>query len=67
MPIKIGASKIEIRISFFCAFNDFQSGISYISNPDFVERLKNNVVLQAPNPETFFGVDAVGFTDYAFA
>ncbi|OUR99319.1 alkene reductase [Flavobacteriales bacterium 33_180_T64] len=42
-------------------------GRPYISNPDFVERLKNNIELQAPNPETFFGVDAVGFTDYAFA
>jgi len=42
-------------------------GRPYISNPDFIERLKNNVPLQDPNPETFFGVDAVGFTDYAFA
>ncbi|PCJ94748.1 MAG: alkene reductase [Flavobacteriaceae bacterium] len=42
-------------------------GRPYISNPDFIERLKNNVALQAPNPETFFGIDAVGFTDYAFA
>ena len=42
-------------------------GRPYISNPDFIERLKNNVALQAPNPETFFGMDAVGFTDYAFA
>jgi len=42
-------------------------GRPYISNPDFIERLKNNVALQAPNPETFFGVDAVGFTDYTFA
>jgi len=42
-------------------------GRPYISNPDFIERLKNNVELQAPNPETFFGVDAVGFTDYTFA
>ncbi|OUR91940.1 alkene reductase [Flavobacteriales bacterium 34_180_T64] len=42
-------------------------GRPYISNPDFIERLKNKVALQAPNPETFFGIDAVGFTDYAFA
>ncbi len=42
-------------------------GRPFISNPDFIERLKNNVPLQAPNPETFFGVDAVGFTDYSFA
>ena len=42
-------------------------GRPYISNPDFIERLKNNVALQAPNPETFFGVDAVGYTDYTFA
>ncbi len=42
-------------------------GRPFISNPDFIERLKNNLALQAPNPETFFGVDAVGFTDYSFA
>ncbi len=42
-------------------------GRPFISNPDFIERLENGTALTAPNPETFFGVDAVGFTDYAFA
>jgi len=42
-------------------------GRPYISNPDFIERLTNNIALQVPDPTTFFGVDAVGFTDYSFA
>jgi len=42
-------------------------GRPFISNPDFIERLQNDVPLQEANPETFFGVDAVGFTDYSFA
>ena len=41
-------------------------GRPFISNPDFIERITSNIELEAPNPETFFGVDGVGFTDYKF-
>jgi N-ethylmaleimide reductase len=39
-------------------------GRSYISNPDLVERLKQNAPLNPPQAETFYGGDAHGYTDY---
>ena len=42
-------------------------GRPYISNPDFVERLQKDIALQPADPNTFFGSDAEGFTDYPFA
>jgi N-ethylmaleimide reductase len=39
-------------------------GRLYISNPDLVERLKLNAPLTEPNPQTFYGPDTVGYTDY---
>lgn len=39
-------------------------GQLYIANPDLVERLKANVDLNTPDPSTFYGQGAVGYTDY---
>ncbi|MGX9962847.1 alkene reductase [Roseomonas sp. F4] len=39
-------------------------GSSYISNPDLVERLKQDAPLNAPDQATFYGGDAKGYTDY---
>jgi N-ethylmaleimide reductase len=39
-------------------------GRSYISNPDLVARLQHNAPLNPPRPETFYGGDAQGYTDY---
>lgn len=39
-------------------------GRSYIANPDLVERLKQQAELNAPQPETFYGGGAKGYTDY---
>ena len=39
-------------------------GRSYIANPDLVERLKKNAELNEPQPETFYGGGAKGYTDY---
>ncbi|WP_369788414.1 alkene reductase [Rouxiella sp. WC2420] len=39
-------------------------GRSYIANPDLVERLKSHAPLNAPQPETFYGGGAKGYTDY---
>ena len=39
-------------------------GRSYIANPDLVERLKSHAPLNEPKPETFYGGDAQGYTDY---
>ncbi|WP_026607977.1 alkene reductase [Methylocapsa acidiphila] len=39
-------------------------GKLFISNPDLVERLRRNAPLTAPQPETFYGGDEKGYTDY---
>ncbi len=39
-------------------------GKLFISNPDLVERLRENAPLNAPHQETFYGGDALGYTDY---
>lgn len=35
-----------------------------LANPDVVERLRTDAPFNVPNPETFYGGDAVGYTDY---
>lgn len=53
---------------------DLQSGLGdlvafgrpFISNPDLVERLASNAPLNAPDPSTFYGISAKGYTDYPF-
>jgi N-ethylmaleimide reductase len=39
-------------------------GKLYIANPDLVERFKTNAPLNEPNPQTFYGGGAEGYTDY---
>ncbi|RWR03536.1 N-ethylmaleimide reductase [[Pantoea] beijingensis] len=39
-------------------------GRNFISNPDLVERLRQNAPLNTPKPETFHGGGAEGYTDY---
>ncbi len=39
-------------------------GRPYISNPDLVERIKNNSELAQPDPNTFYTPDQKGYTDY---
>lgn len=39
-------------------------GVPYIANPDLVERLELQAPLNAPDPTTFYGGDARGYTDY---
>lgn len=41
-------------------------GKLYIANPDLVERLRLNAPLNEPDPSTFYGGDAHGYTDYPF-
>ena len=51
---------------------DIQSGLAdleaygqmVLANPDFVERLKSNAELNAPDRKTFYGGAAAGYTDY---
>ncbi|WP_199729954.1 MULTISPECIES: alkene reductase [Aquimarina] len=39
-------------------------GRPFISNPNLVEKLKNNQELTDPNPDTFYTPGEVGYTDY---
>jgi N-ethylmaleimide reductase len=39
-------------------------GKLFIANPDLVERLRRNAPLNKPDPATFYGGDAKGYTDY---
>ena len=41
-------------------------GRSYIANPDLVERLQQGAALNEPQPESFYGGGAQGYTDYPF-
>ncbi len=40
-------------------------GQPFIANPDLVERLQNNLPLNSPDRETYYGGDDKGYTDYA--
>jgi N-ethylmaleimide reductase len=39
-------------------------GVPYIANPDLVERLCKDAPLNKPDPTTFYGKGAKGYTDY---
>ena len=39
-------------------------GSLFIANPDLVERFRQDAPLNAPDPQTFYGGDAAGYTDY---
>ncbi|HLU88562.1 MAG TPA: alkene reductase [Cyclobacteriaceae bacterium] len=41
-------------------------GVPFISNPDLVQRLRDNLPLNAPQPETFYSPEEKGYTDYPF-
>jgi NADPH2 dehydrogenase len=39
-------------------------GVMVLANPDFVERLKADAPMNAPQPATFYGGTEKGYTDY---
>jgi N-ethylmaleimide reductase len=39
-------------------------GVAALANPDLVERLRRNAALNVPDPDTFYGGDERGYTDY---
>ena len=41
-------------------------GSLFIANPDLPKRFEVNAALNTPNPETFYGGGAEGYTDYPF-
>ena len=42
-------------------------GVPFLANPDLPERLRTGASLNAPDPKTFYGGDARGYTDYPTA
>jgi len=42
-------------------------GFPFIANPDFAERLKEDIPLSEPDPQYFYSGEAKGYTDYPFA
>lgn len=41
-------------------------GTLFLANPDLVARFRTNAELNTPDPETFYGGDERGYTDYPF-
>ncbi|MDO7901507.1 alkene reductase [Pseudomonas sp. K1(2024)] len=39
-------------------------GRAFLANPDLPRRIREGLALNAPSPESFFGGDACGYTDY---
>jgi N-ethylmaleimide reductase len=39
-------------------------GVPFIANPDLPKRIQLNAELNAPDPDTFYGGDEKGYTDY---
>ena len=42
----------------------FAVGRAFLANPDLVERLRTGAPLNEPDPTTFYGGEAAGYTDY---
>jgi 2,4-dienoyl-CoA reductase-like NADH-dependent reductase (Old Yellow Enzyme family) len=49
-----------------CTADAVAWGQLYIANPDLAERMINGEPLNTPAPETFYGKDTKGYTDYPF-
>ena len=41
-------------------------GVPFLANPDLPERFRRGAPLNPPNPDTFYGGGAEGYTDYPF-
>lgn len=54
-----GNAAIESGLAQGVAF-----GVPFLANPDLVRRLKMGAPLNTPNPATFYGDGAEGYTDY---
>ena len=42
-------------------------GIPFLANPDLVYRYQNALALNEADPDSFYGGDEHGYTDYPFA
>ena len=59
--LKKAQSKIACGDASLVAF-----GIPFLANPDLVHRYSENLPLNQADPNTFYGGNEVGYTDYAF-
>ena len=67
--VNTGFSEVTTREEAIALLNDGLGdgvvvGRAVIANPDLVRRWLENLPLNEPNPATFYGPDAVGYTDY---
>jgi N-ethylmaleimide reductase len=67
-PLVINRARADLK----ARIADLESGLADVvsigsmalANPDLVYRIKNNLPLNDPDPATFYGGDAHGYTDY---
>ncbi len=63
-----GLDKSKAEAAFATGNADLASfGASFLANPDLPQRLKADLVLNAPRPDLFFAGGSQGYTDYAVA
>ena len=67
-PCLIGNNNLDLAIGNELLINKHIDmvtfGRMYISNPDLIYRLKNNIQLTDPNPDTFYTSGEEGYTTY---
>lgn len=60
-----GRTREQIGTDLASGLADLEAyGQMVLANPDFVERLKTNAPMNAPDHNTYYGGDARGYTDY---
>ncbi|MDA8445120.1 alkene reductase [Paracidovorax valerianellae] len=60
-----GRAREQIGADLASGLADLEAyGQMVLANPDFVERLKTNAPMNAPDHATYYGGDARGYTDY---
>lgn len=60
-----GYDKVRAQAALACGDCDMVSfGQPFIANPDLVQRFKTDAMLNTPDPDTFYGGDEKGYTDY---
>jgi N-ethylmaleimide reductase len=65
MMLNVGLDAVRAEELLQSGLGDLVAfGRDYIANPDLVERIRDNASLNAAHPETFYGPDEKGYTDY---
>ena len=67
VPIVVNTGFDEAKADAVLAAGDADLvafGVPYVANPDLVERMRTGAPLSKPDPSTFYGEGAKGYTDY---